>query len=248
MTYFLHDAPLAAGETVALRGEEAHHLLAVRRVRLGERFALQDPAGRRFAAELTAAGRREARVRILDALAVPSAPPVAITLLQAAVKERAAEEIVEACTALGVAGLCFFPGARSTVARKALEAPRAQARWERIAWEACKQSDRQFPPPVALLPGLAAALEAHPARPAEGEPGWVLHPGAPEGAAQALAALRPAAPRTLRLLIGPEGGLDENELAAAQAAGYAPVRLGPTLLRAETAAQAACALALLGLG
>ncbi|HKI98572.1 MAG TPA: RsmE family RNA methyltransferase [bacterium] len=253
MTYFLHDAPLTPGQTVVLRGEEARHLLGSRRIRTGERFALQDPAGQRFEAELTAADRREAQATILAPLAVPPAPPVRITLLQGVIKDKATETLVETCTALGVAGLCFFAAAHSSVAHKALEAPRARARMERIAWEACKQSDRQFPPSIAMVPSLAAALQAHAPQPAAGTHGWVLHPGAERSAAETLAALSaPAAgavPPSLavHVLIGPEGGLTDDEVAAAMAAGYVPIRLGPTTLRAETAALAACALAALGL-
>jgi 16S rRNA (uracil1498-N3)-methyltransferase len=256
MTYFLHDAPLSVGETVRLPEQEARHLLGARRIRRGERFALQDPAGRRFSAELAEATRREARARVLAPLAVPPAPALRLALLQAALKDKAAEALIERCTELGVAALCFFPVAHGAVAHAALQAPRTTERWARIAWEACKQSDRQFPPEIRVLPGLEAALAAHPVRRAgaDGPPesaaaGWVLHPHAGQTAGDALAALRAGRPpAALHVLIGPEGGLDDAELAAARAAGYLPLRLGPTVLRAEAAAQAVCALALLGLG
>lgn len=251
MTFFLHDAPLTPGETVTLRGEEARHLLGARRVRRGERFALQDPDGRRFSAELRQADRREAQAAILAPLSVPPAPAVQVTLLQAVVKDKATEDLIDKCTELGVAALCFFPSAHAAVAREALAASRTRARWERIAWEACKQSDRQFPPSITALPGLAAALEAYPARPHAGAPGWVLHPAAERSAAELLAersaAAGSVAPPALTVLVGPEGGLTDDEVAQAVAAGYAPVRLGGTVLRAETAALAACALAVLGL-
>ena len=246
MTYFLHDAPLESGARVELRGEEAHHLLRVRRVRVGERFALQDPQGRRFEAELLAAERHGASVTILAPLPVPPAPPLRVTLLQAAVKDKAAELLIEKCTELGVAALCFFPAARSIVAHAALAGEKTRARWQRMALEACKQSDRQFPPAIAVARDLSAALAAHPAGATAGaDPalGWVLDPGAERTAA---GTLRGVAPAALHVLIGPEGGLTGDEVAAATAAGYAPVRLGGTILRAETAALAACALALLG--
>jgi 16S rRNA (uracil1498-N3)-methyltransferase len=245
MTYFLHDAPLAAGQAVELRGEEARHLLTVRRVRVGERFALQDPQGHRFEAELTDAERRVARARIHGPLPVPAPPSVRVTLLQAAVKDKAAELLIEKCTELGVAALCFFPSARSTVPHKALGAPGTQGRWKRLAWEACKQCDRQFPPHVAVLPDLAETLRAHAVQRDAGVRGWVLEPGAECSAAQALNA---GPTEALHVLIGPEGGLTAEEVAAAIAAGYTPVRLGSTMLRAETAALAACALGVLAQG
>ena len=251
MTYFFHDAPLQPGTAVELRGEEAHHLLRVRRIRTGERFALQDPQGRRFAAELTGLERHSAQAIVREALPVPAAPAVRVTLLQASVKDKAAELIVEKATELGVAALVFFPGAHGTVPHKALAAPQLLARWERIAREACKQCDRQFPPSVTILPSLDAALRAHPAQPTAGTHGWLLHPGAGCSAAEALAAMQtpahiPLRPAALMVLCGPEGGLTAAEVEAATAAGYTPVRLGATTLRAETAALAACALAVLG--
>jgi 16S rRNA (uracil1498-N3)-methyltransferase len=245
MTYFLHDAPLSAGQEVELHGEEARHLLASRRLRSGERFALQDPHGRRFEAELLGAERRVARARVHGPLPVPPPPALRVTLLQAAVKDKAAELLIEKCTELGVAALCFFPSAHGTVAHGALSSSKNLARWERIAWEACKQSDRVAPPQIGLQPGLAAALAAHPVASQGGTQGWVLDPVAAQSAAQACAALRATPPAALHVLIGPEGGLTPEEVAQAAAAGYTPVRLGATILRAETAALAACALALL---
>jgi 16S rRNA (uracil1498-N3)-methyltransferase len=247
MTYFLHDAPLQPGAAVELRGEEAHHLLRVRRIRPGERFALQDPQGRRFAVELTGLERHSAQAVVREALPVPAAPAVRVTLLQASVKDKSAELIVEKITELGVAALVFFPSEHGTVPHKALAAPKSLVRWERIAREACKQCDRQFPPAIAILASLAAALQAHPARAEAGAPGWLLHPGAERSAAEALAmAQTPARTAALQLLCGPEGGFTSTEVQAATAAGYLPVRLGATTLRAETAALAACALAVLG--
>lgn len=249
MTYFLHDTPLVQGTTVTLRGEEARHLLGARRLRRGERFALQGPDGRRFSAELREADRREAVATILGPLPVPPGPAVRVTLLQAIVKDKAAESLIEKATELGAAALCVFPTAHSTVPEQSLTTPRTRARWERIAWEACKQCDRQSPPSIALLPGLAEALRAHPAGDDATQAGWVLHPGAEHSAAEALAAHRAATvPQSLAVLIGPEGGLTDDEAAQAVAAGYTPLHLGGTLLRAETAALAACALAVLGLG
>jgi len=74
MTYFLHEAPLREGETVELAGEEARHLLASRRMRPGERFALQGPDGARFEGELLEGGKGRARARILGPVAVPPPP------------------------------------------------------------------------------------------------------------------------------------------------------------------------------
>ncbi len=147
MPYFLHDAPLRIGMTVFVSGDEAHHVVNSRRMRVGDRLALQDPSGGRFAAELIALGRGEATFAIQSPLAVPEPPRVRVTLLQAAVKEKAAEWIIQKATELGVAAIHFFPSQYGSVAPRAPGTAKRQARWERIAWEACEQSGRQFPHP-----------------------------------------------------------------------------------------------------
>jgi 16S rRNA (uracil1498-N3)-methyltransferase len=244
MTYFLSDCPLRAGEQVELTGEEAHHAAGTRRLRPGETFALQDPSGARFRVAVEGGNARALRVRVLEPLAVPALPPLRVTLLQAAVKTKAAEWILQKCqkcTELGVARIVFFPAAHSTVAPKELRQDRTRGRWERIAWEACKQSDRQFPPELHLADDLAEAIRwAGPAALSR-----VFHPGAGEPAC-ALRADPPSAGAAARLLVGPEGGLTAEELRLARDQGFAAVALGELVLRAETAAVAACALALFG--
>ena len=96
----------------------------------------------------------------MQPLPVPAPPPVRLHLLQAAVKDKAAEWIVQKSTELGVAALAFFPAANSPLSHKQLAAAKTLARWEKIAAEACKQCDRQFPPTLAVLPGLAQFLWA----------------------------------------------------------------------------------------
>ena len=250
---------------MALDGEESRHLLKSRRMRPGERFELQGPDGRRFAAEVLSVGRNGASVAVREALPVPPLPRLRVTLLQAAVKDKAAEFIVQKSTEMGVTAICFFPSENTALPRK-MQAAAGQtaqnqtARWERIAWEACKQSGRQFPPHIANVPGLEALLRDHPVEAGSETRGWLLHPGTAPGMGEAhgmAAAPGPGAlmgkwqadsPQALYILVGPEGGFSESEVAAALAAGYSPAGLGGTILRAETAALAACAVALLGTG
>ena len=241
--YFLSGLPLSEGMTFDLAGEEARHLLKSRRVKPGERFALQDPEGGRFSAELISTQRHRATVRVLGTLPVPPLPVRGVVLLQAVVKDKAADFIVQKATEMGVAGLVFFPGQYSAVPRKnqALSIPpSAIARWERIAWEACKQSGRQFPPTITQAGGLDAVLEDHGPQHNPDTSGWLLHPGgsAPEAGDES------ATP--LHILVGTEGGFAQAEVDAALAAGFRGVGLGVNILRSETAALAATALALMG--
>jgi 16S rRNA (uracil1498-N3)-methyltransferase len=239
MPYFLAARPLAPGDSYELSGEEAQHAASSRRIREGEFLSLQDPEGRRFRVVVEGAGRRP-RVRVLEPEPVPPLPARRVTLLQAAAKAKAVELIVQKCAELGVAQLEFFPAAYSTVAHRELQDPKTLSRWERIAWEACKQCGRQFPPPIRIVPDLKFALGLA----AASERRWVLDAEANPLPPETQAAR--AAGESVCLLVGPEGGFTPDELRQAWDAGFAGLSLGALTLRAETAAIAACTLALFG--
>ena len=217
---------------------------------------LQGPDGHRFTCTVVNVARRELVVSVGEQLTPPPLPSRHVVLLQAAVKEKAADLIVQKVTELGIAALWFFPAERSTVAHKVLASAHQRERWERMAWEACKQCDRQGPPELRILPDWHSAL-------AEAAPftRWMLEASAPDNSAGLLHAdallanaktenARPARPEpggTLTLLVGPEGGLTNTERQEALSQGWQALALGRTVLRAETAALAACSLALFGL-
>lgn len=252
MSYFLSGIPLQTGQSFEFAGDEARHLMLSRRTKPGDCFALQDPAGLRFEAEVIRMERKQALVRVLAPLPIPPLPDAVVTLLQAAVKEKAAEWIIQKATELGVRHLLFFPAERSTVAHKTLSAPKTHQRWEKIAWEACKQSDRHLPPEILLAEDLSQAL-AHPLNAkankmlldAGGDVALGEACGGANSARQDAPDIDGKSPNTAHtLLVGPEGGLTSEEKALAQEAGYRLARLGETVLRAETAAIAACTVAM----
>jgi 16S rRNA (uracil1498-N3)-methyltransferase len=240
MSYFLSPHPLQPGQIATLEGEEAAHLLKSRRLRSGDRFALQDPAGRRFSAEVTHVDRHSATVRVLDSLPVPAPPALRLTLLLGAVKEKALEFALQKVTELGAAEILVFPAEYSPADGDELTSPKTLVRWERILREACKQSDRQFPPALRTVPTLAVALEASRGAALR----LALDPRA-EASLAALVAQAGAIP-SAALLIGPEGGLTPTEVAHAQGEGFRPTTFGELILRADTAAVAATAVLLLG--
>lgn len=236
MPYFLSPVPLQLGSEVLLEGEDAAHLLKSRRMRGGETFTVQDPSGARFLAELTRSPREGAWLRIRSPVTPPALPPTRLTLLLGAAKEKAVETALQKAAELGVAEIVLFPARYSPLSKRELEAPRTVARLERILREACKQCDRQFPPPLRIEASLAAALSAC----AGAALRVTLDPAAPEP----LASLAGHAPESAAVLVGPEGGLAGEETAQAEAAGFRPVSLGALVLRTETAAIASCAVLL----
>ena len=218
----------------------------MRRTRVGETLLLGDGRGGLATATVTGVGRDALSLRVLTRRRVP-APSPRVTLAQALVKGERGELAVELATEAGVDAVSPWRAARC-VARwdDGPRGDKALARWRSTVLAATKQSRRAWLPEVtdpvdtAGLAGLIGALFSGP------NPGLalVLHESADTSLAEAVAASdRPVAER-LVLVVGPEGGIADEELELLRAAGARTVRLGPEVLRASTAA--AVALGALG--
>lgn len=235
--FFVPPADILAGE-VRFSPAQAHQLVRVFRLGTGERVLVFDGTGRELSVALTAATPREVRGRLLEEAWRPTHPRLAVTLGQGLVRGGAMELVLAKATELGVSRIVPLEASRG-VRRGSGQA----ARWLRIVTEAAEQCGRTELPELAAPCPLEAFLGGRPAE----QPLLVC---ADQAGAEPLLGLcadlggRPA----LSLLVGGEGGFTESELAACAAAGARAVRLGPRLLRAETAALAALAVvqALLG--
>lgn len=248
------DRAPAVGETVTLEGAEAKHAVTVNRIRVGEELLLGDGHGLVAACVVEEVSPRELRARVLGVeTRAPQSPE--LWLVQALAKGDRDEMAVQAATELGVSGVIPWAAERSISRWQAEKREKGRLRWETIAREAAKQSIRAFLPEVRELSDLAGlcalagdcellvldptaplALTAHlagRAAPAEGEP--ELNTSAP-------------AARPIALVVGPEGGLSERELARLEEAGAVRVVLGETILRTSTAGPAALAVINAALG
>ena len=224
---------------IIVGGDEHHHLARVLRARPGDEITLFDGAGAEVRARVVRVGRTETELAADETLsqavddAAADVPPAGapLVLLTAVPRGGRMDFLVQKCSELGVARIVPVITARS-VARPE---PDRRARWEKIAREAARQCGRADVPAVDPPTALAAVLAA-PALPARR---LMLSPG-PGG--QSLRATLPERAPTA-ILIGPEGGLSDAETEAARAAGFVSVSLGPLILRVETAAVVAVALA-----
>ncbi len=225
--------PLTAGAEAALTDAAAYHATRVLRLRKGDPLVVFDGSGDDFRAEITSIGGGALRVRLLERIAGRPESPLAITLVQAISRGERMDWTLQKATELGVHTIAPVLAARSIVRLDAEQSEAKLRHWQAIVVSACEQSGR------SRLPELRPpeALRAHLARPAGPDLRVVLDPDA----TTELAALPPPG-ATVHLLIGPEGGLDAAELDAARAAGYRPARLGPRVLRTETAAVVALAV------
>lgn len=225
---------LAPGAQINLPEQAAHHAIKVLRMKAGDRVILFDGRGGEWQAELLKVSPGDtARVALRDFSDRDSESPLQVTLVQALPSGDKMDWIVEKCVELGIAAIQPVTAKRSVIKLSAERMARRVAHWNAIASAACEQCGRNRVPlvaPVIDLPQYLAEAKAQNAR------RLLL---APEGGTALNALENPVEP--VVVLIGPEGGWEEGELLAAQAAGCMAVRLGPRVLRTETAGAAALA-------
>jgi len=217
---------------VQLRGAEGHHAADVARARMGERLLVGDGLGTVAECAVVAVGRGTLNARITGRRYIP-APAHTVVVVQALAKGDRALQAVEVMTELGVDVIVPWSASRSVVQWRDERADKSLARWRATAREAAKQSRRAWHPVVHPLHSTAQVAELIP--PAA----WaaVLHEDAPSG----LLAAPPPAAGTVLLVVGPEGGLTDEELDLFHAAGAGLARLGDGVLRTSTAGAAAVA-------
>lgn len=242
------DSSVHPGEPVPVAQDDARHLVRVLRLAAGDRVVVVTPGGERWLGRLVDAS--PARAAVLPERRLPSSePPLDITLAQGLPKGAKMDEVIRHGTEVGVRE--FVP----LLARRSVSRPDERAaaerlrRWQRIAREAARQAQRSAVPAVRPLTTLTALLAGS---------SWdlILMPWEEEesqGLHDLLAEVgrewgRPAGGRRVLILIGPEGGWDPEEVAAARAAGARVVTLGPRILRTETAGVLAAGLVLHALG
>ena len=216
-------------DRVVLTGSEGHHAGTVRRLRVGEPVDLCDSRGGRAACRVAAVARDEVALDVLRRVREP-APAPRLVLVQALAKGDRGELAVELATEVGVDEVLPWAAARCVVKWEGARGDRALARWRATAREAGKQSRRAWLPEVGPLHSTAQVAAR-----LRGATGLVLH----EAASTALTAVALPAQGEVVLVVGPEGGIAEGELAAL---GGTAVRLGGSVLRTSTAGAAAAAV------
>ncbi|OBA93136.1 16S rRNA (uracil(1498)-N(3))-methyltransferase [Mycobacteriaceae bacterium 1482268.1] len=227
------------GDLAVVEGDEGFHAATVRRIRVGEELDLSDGAGAvaHCVIEDVAKARLSARVRerwIVDP------PTPSVTVVQALPKSDRSELAIELATEAGADSFVAWQSARCVARWDAAKADKGLRRWRAVARAAARQSRRPHIPAVTgvvttgeLARRLADAVSA-------GTTVLVLH----ESATEPITKLPLAQADSLTLVVGPEGGIADDELAVLSDAGATVVRMGPTVLRTSTAA--AVALGALG--
>lgn len=232
---FLADRSQLEPAAILLDGPEGRHAAAVRRLRPGERVDLTDGAGLVAECVVTFATRDSLELKAESRRYEPPAAP-RVVVVQALPKGDRGELAVETMTEVGVDAIVPWPAARCVTQWRGDRRARALGKWRAAAREAAKQSRRAWLPEVTEPATTAAVAE----RVASAALAVVLH----EAAVRPLRALAVPAEGEIVVVVGPEGGLADEELAAFETAGGVPALLGPTVLRTSTAGVAAAAVLL----
>lgn len=222
----------SVGEVVTLGGEEGHHAAVVRRLAEGEQVNLTDGAGTVARCRVVAVTKKELDAEVLELESRPAETP-RLVVVQAIPKGERGELAVEMLTEVGADVIVPWAAARSIARWKGDRADKHLAKWRTAAREAAKQSRRVWFPEVAELAGTEDVVRLLAAASVR----VVLH----EAASGPLADVPVPGRGEIVIVVGPEGGITEEELAAFSAVGAEPLRLGSSVLRSSTAGVAASA-------
>ncbi|HEV2682146.1 MAG TPA: 16S rRNA (uracil(1498)-N(3))-methyltransferase [Rhodanobacter sp.] len=227
------DLPLNPGSELSLPAQAGEHVARVLRLTAGDPLTLFNDDGSDYPASILAVGKREVIVRIESRQLLHNESPLPLTLAQGVARGEKMDLIVQKATELGVVRIVPLLTERSEVKLDIARAEKRLAHWRAVAASACEQSGRARLPEITPALSLSAWLD-----------------GLVEDDALRLALL-PEATRSSRelrftavgglLVVGPEGGLGERDISTLTAAGFNGLRLGPRILRTETAGLAALA-------
>jgi 16S rRNA (uracil1498-N3)-methyltransferase len=225
------EEPLSAGRSTTLGGTSANHISRVLRLREGSELTLFDGRGGEYSARITGFRKDIVQVDVQEHRAVERESALDLTLVQGVSRGERMDWVMQKSTELGVRRIVPVLTERAVVRLDGKQGERKVQHWRAIVIAACEQCGRNQVPEVTRPLGLHETLGA-----LDKEVTRVLL--SPAGKLRIRDLPRPA---KVTLLIGPEGGLADNEEYAAVAAGFQQVQLGPRILRTETAALAALA-------
>ena len=242
LALFLLDE-LPRDEEFTLTGDEGRHAARVQRLGVGERLLVSDGQGGAAECEVTSVLSDGLALKVLERRALLEPSP-RLVVVQALPKGDRGERAVETMTELGVDEIVPWSASRSVVQWQGERGAKSQSKWQRTAREAAKQSRRAWVPTVSPLASTTAV-----ARRIAGAAGLVLHESQTATMEYvSIAAVPVPTAGDIIVIVGPEGGVSEDELAVFASAGATAVRLGDPVLRTSTAGAAALVALSLRLG
>jgi len=227
------DAPLT-GDEVVIGTREAHYLSHVLRLKTGSDLVVFNGRGQERRATVKTLAKRRPQLSLTDVLTPLPEPTVELVLIQSLIKSDAMDTVVQKATELGVGKIHAVRTDFSVIKLDQERGARRMAHWRKIAQSACEQSQRHYTPTIEVASSLADCIDTLPVdslrvlflNGSKLSPATATHTAA-----------------KICLAIGPEGGFSPPEIALMADRNFLTVGMGPRILRAETAAIAACSLA-----
>ena len=229
-----HASPLKGKDHVELEAAATKHVLTVLRLKVGAPLTLFDGSGFEFTGHLEQADKKHAWVRLTQMHGPVVESPLHVTLAQGVSRGERMDYTVQKAVELGVATIVPVLTERSVVKLDKDGGEKKRLHWQAVAISACEQSGRVKVPEVRAPVSLPQFLADKP----QVDLKLLLDP---EGGVTAGVLPRPAGAKAM-LLVGPEGGLSADEIALAARVGFQGLKLGPRILRTETAALVALSL------
>ncbi|PKM83060.1 MAG: 16S rRNA (uracil(1498)-N(3))-methyltransferase [Firmicutes bacterium HGW-Firmicutes-14] len=231
------------GDQVVITGPDVKHIGRVLRLGPGDEIVLSPGNGRRFLTRISEITSREVLCKIISEQEVLTEPPVRVSLYQGLPKGEKMELVIQKTTELGVGRIVPVDCERTVVRLDRKKAAARQARWQRVAEEAAKQSGRTVVPQVSEPVGFETALAGLPAG------CLALMPWEEESLTGIRTVLQGNTNAVeIAVFIGPEGGFSRREAELARVRRVIPVSIGPRIMRTETAGIAAVAVIMYELG
>ncbi len=224
------DHPLSENTDVMLEAHSSHYLLRVLRLKPGDALLVFNGDGHEYSATLEQATRKQAALRLREKTSPQRESPLCIEIAQGVARGERMDFVLQKSVELGANIISPLWTRRAQVKLDGKRLDKRLSHWLGVVHSACEQSGR------VRIPALQAPrdLDSWLTTPWEGQQ-LVLSPRA----TSTLKDLQPAS--RVRVLVGPEGGLDEGEISKAEANGFQAIQLGPRILRTETAALATLA-------
>lgn len=231
MYRFFVESEACKGERIRIVGEDWNHIKNVLRLKCGEQIMVSNGIDREYICEIKEYGETEVMVQVLDVLGLSKELPTKITLYQGFPKSDKLELIIQKAVELGAVRIVPVMTKRSIVKLDEKKAARKIERYNAIALSAAKQSKRSIIPQVADVMSFSEALED-----AKSLDMNLIPYEEAKGIRHSRDVIRQVSgKRSLGIFIGPEGGFEEQEIAAAKAMGAQCITLGNRILRTETA-------------
>ena len=235
MERFFVESDAIQRNTATITGEDVAHITRVLRLKAGDEIRICDGQGREYAARLTMLQKQEVQAALLEQVAIHTEPAHTVTLYQGLPKTGKMEVIIQKCVELGISAIVPLVTERCVV-KPGADFEKKRVRYQRVAYEAAKQSGRGIIPAVRpLITFTQLPYGAH---------DLVLHAYEEEHARTLKQALQGAKARDIAILIGPEGGFTKEEVELSMHSGAKTVTLGSRILRTETAGMAMLAMTL----